>query len=138
MQLYVRDVIWWRRHPFDTSANLSRRAFFESFVPPERILGPVFRQPLRNRGSDSGVFLPEVRSDEAAELLLATVIQAAPGGLDAADLKAVLGDYSHDLPESITTAFRRKPEWATEEGRGDLNPPGVLPGMVLAAVARAP
>ena len=83
------------------------------------------------------MLLPDVRSDEATETSLATASQAGLEGLDAASSQSVLSEYARDPPESVVTALRRNSEWAKEEGRDVLNPPGVLSVMVFAAVARA-
>ena len=125
------------RRPVDTFAPSSRRACFEPTVPLARILGPVFRQLLRNRGSALGAPSSGARSEEARGLSLASAVRAIPEGPDAAGLGSVLCEYANDLPGQVVSALRRTPESVAKGGRVILEPPGLLSGIVFAAVARA-
>ena len=93
------------RRPFETSAAPTWRASFESFAPLERPLGAVFRKLLRNRGAKLGVLRAGVLSEEAAEACLDTAIPAIPIGLDARELRSMLGEFASDLPVSVASAL---------------------------------
>ena len=66
------------RRPFDASAPPTWHALFESFALTERLLGPVFRQLLRNRGAKLSGPPTGAYSEDAMEARLFAGIRASP------------------------------------------------------------
>ena len=55
------------------------------------------------------------RSDLAVGKSSDTVIRAVPKGLDAPRLKSVLREFVSELPETVASALRQKPEWGRKD-----------------------
>ena len=122
------------RAPFDSKFCAGWHALFESFAPVERALAPAYRFLLRSRGAKLRVeAAPDPRP--AHRMAFDTVSKTSDLGATPAQLENVLRAYVEDIPPNVALTIVQRNELVGEAGQ--LEPCGVVAGMVFAMAARA-
>ena len=123
------------RAPFDSKYSAVWRAFFESFAPAGRNLAPVYRLLARSRSA-------RLRGEKAPspgslyKVAFDAVSAAIDLGVSPSELESVLRAYVGDLSEEVVKTITAKDNLVGED-KGQLEPHGVIGGMVFAMVTWA-
>ena len=132
---------WWGREfqigraQFDAKYCAVWRAFFQSCAPAERDLAPVFRFLVRSRGAKlRGEEVPDLGS--LYKVVFDTVSNAMDLGVTPAELGSVLRAYVEDPAADVVKTISAQDN-LVGENEGQLEPRGVIGGMVFAMATRA-
>ena len=125
------------RRRFDSQFSTAWHSSFETFASLQKAFGPVYRLPLRARASRVGVLAADRGNPVAAGAAFETTLRVTPSPVLADEVERMLLAYVDEIPVSVIRALCALPDLLNLSGQSALEPLGVVPGLVFAAVTRA-